>query len=252
MRRFLIPSFDGLKSERSVIDQLVSFINHPSLAPHVTVVKFNDALHFPHIGPDILRVVNKIILPEVGIFVDMKIAEVGKTMINIIKKYVRYNPSIITVTSNVSLASLRAIKEILPSVKVALYDTPTDMSMEECLARYGMTPLEKIYQAITGFESLMGGHSPIDMVVCSAWEMEELIEIFGDRYRFIVPGIRDDWMAGDYQSRRMGVYDVLKKGKGLCFPVMSTQLFTGNPSAGISAEESQRLTQQEIDRFFAE
>ena len=252
-KRVIILPLDGMPSALAVAESWARFFASPFARKLVGVRKYNDALHFPEYGPDILRLVREAVseADDVDDFIDLKIADVTETDKNTLSHYVPYRPSIVTVTSVISCKALMAIKEILPNTRIALVDTLTDIKEEECLERYGMTPLEKISKALASFEKLLKDDNPIDLVVCSPKETSALKQRF--HYKIINAGIRSRHMAKDHQERTTDAYDALSAGADLL--VMGTQLTKGNPNhpdGPISPEESQRITAEEIERFFAE
>lgn len=219
---------------------------NPLAAELIAEIKLNDALHIPGVGPNIINEVRKI-APDVKIFIDLKLPDVSATNINILKRYAPYNPDIVTVTSIVSAASLLAIREKLPEIKIALVDTLTDISEEELKDRYGMSAAAKITKALEFFERRLGDKNPIDYVVCAPTDVKKLGERFGNRYKYINPGIRSPHMAKDHQERITSAYEALINGADLL--VMGAQLSKGNPDhpdRPVSAEESVQITFDEV------
>src|SRR5512133_923332 len=91
---------------------------------------------------------------------------------------------------------------------------------------------------------------PFDSVVCSPLEAAFLKPHISLRnISLIVPGIRDEWMVNEdgtagQQQRYTGVYEALENGA--TFVVMGAQITQGNLKKGITAEESTRMTLEEI------
>ena len=57
-------------------------------------------------------------------------------------------------------------------------------------------------------------------------------------------------MAPDHQKRITGAYEALKLGAWRL--VMGAQITKGNPDKGVSTEESQAITLEEVEKFFTE
>jgi orotidine-5'-phosphate decarboxylase len=248
--RVVILPMDGFKNGEELILRLSQIMASDMAKRLVGTIKLNDALHFPYVGPAILGMIDEILPAGTEKFIDLKIADVSDTNRNTLRHYRSYNPDIVTVTSTVSAKSLLAVKEALPDTKIALVDTLTDISAEEIHLRYGLDAAHKIAEALTDFEILLKSNNPIEIVVCSPRELAYLKEQFGDRYKFITPGIRSPHMAKDHQERVTSAYDALKAGAWRL--VMGAQVTKGNPAKNVSAEESQRITLEEIEKFFAE
>ena len=68
-------------------------------------------------------------------------------------------------------------------------------------------------------------------------------------YEFIVPDIHDKWMLKEDETQKR-ITDVGESldNNGATFAVMFTQLVKGNPAQGISPEQSQALTLEEIKK----
>jgi adenine/guanine phosphoribosyltransferase-like PRPP-binding protein len=129
----------------------------------------------------------------------------------------------------------------------------TDISEAECRSRYGMVPRLKIYNDLTNIrdlykETLPEGveDEPFDMVVCSSHEASFLKSQLPKSYKFIVPGIRDEWMKkpDEHQKRVTGVAEAIRNGAD--FVVMGAQMMNGNPAFHISPEQSRSMTAFEI------
>jgi orotidine-5'-phosphate decarboxylase len=254
-RRPIVLPIDGTKGRQDLIDQLERFLTYEDILSWLGMIKVNDAVHIPFQGPDILSDIRSRLPKEVGLFLDLKIGDVSATVRNTLGRYVDYKPDIVTVSSIVTANGLLAIRETLPMTEIALVDILTDMKFAECNLRYGKAPSEKIASTIVGFDTmcdLMGLSSPIDVVVCSGYDLPHLKSEFGSRFKFLCPGIRDSWMLEggnkDHQERVGGVYDALSAGAD--YLVMGAQLTKGNPRADISPEESRQLTITELKRYF--
>ena len=245
----IILPFDGFPSPEAIYARAQKFFAGSLAQKLVRFVKLNDGLHFSYLGPAILKKLWPIVPESVDFFIDVKIADVSESDKNTLLHYAEYNPAIVTVTSAVSAKSLLAVKEALPNTKIALVDTLTDISAEECMRRYRMKPARKISGALNFFADELGDDNPIQMVVCGPKEVKELKEKF-PRYEFITPSIRSPHMAKDHQARPASAYNALSWGAS--YLVMGAQLTKGNPEKNISAEESQQITLEEIEKYFSE
>lgn len=259
MKKVIIYPVDGTGSAAEVVANLRKFFASPLVSELVAYVKFNDVLHIPGIGPNVIEMARDVVPADVKFFIDLKIGDVSGdeekasvgTVENTLKRYAPYAPGIVTVSAIVSAKTFKLIRPVLPETKLALFSLPTDMSAKECEIRnFGLSPSEKIAKDISDFQQLTGIDNPFDMVVCSPKEVASLKSMFGDTYQFIVPGIRSSHMNKDHQVRTTSAYDALKLGADLI--VMGAQLSKGNQANNISPEESQRLTFEEIQRYFDE
>ena len=263
--RVCILPFDGYESTEEWLKALKNFIVDPDAEKMLAYVKVNDAVHSLDAGgPTIvtgLSVLLKEIAPEVGIFLDLKIFDVSATVINTIKKYSICLPTILTVCSNVSVETLVKLRLEFPDVKLAMVCVPTDIPNEECSHRFGQVPKIKIFSDLTNTREIYSekigkyqcwhkdgynDYEPFDMIVCSPHEVEFLKKNLPASYKFIVPGIRDEWMKkeGEHQKRTTGVAEALDLGAD--FVVMGAQLTKGNMALGINVQESREKTRYAI------
>lgn len=249
-KKVVVFPVDGYLNVGTLVAKLESVMRSEMVRQLIGTIKFNDALHFPGYGPVILEIVTEIVPEGTKKMIDLKIADVSDTNKFTLRHYYPFSPDIVTVTSTVSAKSLSVIKETLPDTKIAIVDTLTDISAEEILERYDMDAAHKIAKALHHFEKYLKGDNPVEIVVCSPWELDFLKAEFGDLYEFLTPGIRSPHMASDHQKRIMSAYGALKAGAQ--WLVMGAQVAKGNPEKGISAEESQQITLNEIEQFFAE
>jgi len=193
---------------------------------------------------------------SIGVFLDLKLADVSATVINTLKKYSLGKNDIVTVLSSVSVETLVKLRLSMPEVKLAMVSALTDMSSDECQTRFGQSPAVKIYNDLMNIEVVFGKETgryqnwpnevvrPFDMVVCSKNDLSFLKKNLRGAYQFIVPGIRDAWMSAGHQKRISGVKDALNTGA--TYVVMGAQLTKGNPENGVTPEESCELTKREI------
>jgi len=182
------------------------------------------------------------------IFADLKLPDVSSTNVNVLRRHADCGINRVTVTYVVSVRSILAIHAINPKTRITLYCVPTDMSEEEAVRRFGKTPFEIIRDALRGFEqefNILGVPNPIGDCVCSGRELVALRRVFGDRYGFVVPGIRSEWMEADHQKRTMSPSEALTLGAGQL--VMGSQL---RGTKGVPMQEAQRRTFEEVRRAY--
>lgn len=266
MKPVILPLDGGLNSAHNII-RLTQLMSSPGIRDVVGMVKINDGNFKADMSApstiDALRSVGNFTNTSFGIFNDLKTGDVSGTLRNISNCFgAASSPEILTVNSLIATKGFLEFKNHLPFTQVALFSVPTDMTVEECKHKYGgMTPAEKIFsdlefyleewEKIVKEEEIVQNDKfrvPFSLVVCSPRELDYLNEKgMGEYFDFLCPGIRDHWMKKDHQERTTGVLEALeKKAKWV---VMFTQLIKGNPDAGISPEESQERTLQEIMKF---
>lgn len=263
----VILAVDGLKSQDEILSKVHAVFSDRSSFDMVSYVKVNDAVHIgPYVGSNFISKLRSVIAErsgyhgaslirtdrvanDVGIFLDLKLADTNGTNVNTIAAYDGID--ILTVRDSVSASGWLKLRRKLGSkTKLALVSVLTDMPVEECLQRYGMLPLQKIMKDITSirlsYSAIRGGDDPVepfDMVVCSPLEVQILSQLFGYKFQFIVPGIRDHWMEKGQQARSTGIRQAINFGATYC--VMGAQMMKGN-SDTVSPEESRSLTAAEI------
>jgi len=254
MRPCIILPIDG-KSGHSILTAIEVVMKDPVARSLISHVKLNDVLHDDLFSStDLVKEVIKLLKrlkSKAKLFLDFKIADTSGTNANTLKRYQEFEPDIVTIRSDCSFKGFLAAKQALPNTKLALVSVLTDMSEEECLRRFNMTPSEKIIRdmRVLWTEAKMytkNGEAPFEMVVCSPLELESLGQYWGDKFQFIVPGIRDSWMLQGQQRRTMGVKDALDGGAD--FVVMGSQMTKGNLGNKVSAEISRKMTVVEIQK----
>ncbi|MCR4280290.1 MAG: orotidine 5'-phosphate decarboxylase [Candidatus Komeilibacteria bacterium] len=254
---------DGLKQSGEILAKIKEMTSDPEARKLISYIKLNDALHnLDMSGPRLVEEIMKLGIPMQSLFLDLKLPDTNGTNLNILEKYAQVIPEmqcIVTIHAICSARSFVEIRQKYPYLRLALVSTLTDMTPEECMKKYGMTPEEKIAKDATDVQNSyidyiyakeIKKHKNLafDMVVCSGLELEYLDQKIGVYFSFITAGIRDTWMAAGQQERTIGVADALEKGADIV--VLGAQLTKGNPEKGISAAESRRRTAEEIDRFF--
>jgi orotate phosphoribosyltransferase/orotidine-5'-phosphate decarboxylase len=258
----VILAVDGLKSQADVLSAVHEVFSDGSSFDQIGYVKVNDAVH---IGPDsgnvfiaglrseiaIMRSPSlKVVVGNVGIFLDLKLADTSDTNVNTIGAYEGID--ILTVRDSVSAKGwLKLRRKLGNKTKLALVSALTDMPIEECRSRYGVMPVQKILNDIIAIEYAYSKVresgdpvEPFDMVVCSPLDVQFLSQLFGYKFQFIVPGIRDAWMEKGQQARSAGIKQAINFGASFC--VMGAQMMKGNPDEGISPEQSRRLSAGQI------
>ncbi|HHX58246.1 MAG TPA: hypothetical protein GX706_00530 [Candidatus Moranbacteria bacterium] len=261
--RPIVLAMDGCKSAMDLVVKTTCIMNNPDVGKFVGLVKINDGNFKPDMSAPMisqaLQVVAEVTRVNFGIFNDLKLGDVSTTMANYARCFKDHSPEIMTVSTIIEPKGFLEVRRELPNTKIALFSVPTDMTSEQCQRKYWLTPEERILQDIIFFleewEKLAQDHdipteTPFDLVVCSPRELDYLKIGVGDKLGFVCPGIRDSWMNNDHQRRTTGVYEALSKGAN--WLVMGSQLLKGNPEAGVSAEESQKRTLEEIQRFMAD
>ena len=261
MKKIILP-LDGYPCGREMLEKLRELLGEPDLAELLAFIKVNDGVHNKDFGgPEMVREIKHILSSgkhEIGVFLDLKIFDVSETLKNTLKKYIEYPPEILTVSSSCSVSGVVELRKLLPkSVKLAMVSVLTDISVEECLARFGQSPEVKIYNDLMNFRAIyrqqIGTYEgwddqiePFDLVVCSPRELTFLKRNLPEDYGFIVPGIRDEWMkkANEHQKRIMGAKEALDLGA--TFLVMGAQMVKGNPGNGVSPEQSRQMTKEQI------
>ncbi|MFA5108931.1 MAG: orotidine 5'-phosphate decarboxylase / HUMPS family protein [Patescibacteria group bacterium] len=267
MKRVIILPFDGYESGFKLLETIKSLIDLPDLANLLAFIKLNDGVHnIDFGGPDIIKSIRSILMAHkvsAGIFLDLKIYDVSATVENVLKKYAApgITPEILTVSSQVSAETLLKLRVLLPQTKLAMVSMVTDISVDECQARFGQSPEVKIYNDLVNirkaYQKLIKDKNlditlePFDLVVCSPQELNFLKKNLPADYNFIVPGIRDEWMKkkDEHQKRVTGARKALEAGA--TYLVMGAQLTKGNPEKEISAATSRRLTLEELAKVDA-
>lgn len=261
MRKVAILPLDGYGSSQALIAAMEKLLDEPGLADLVRFIKLNDGVHnLDAGGPFTVTAIQKILADRqlgIGLFLDLKVYDVSATVENILRKYLTCPPDILTVSSGCSVEGIIKLRKLLPTTKLAMISTPTDISRDECLSRFGQAPEIKIFNDLSNIATIyhrekandfsgLDKLEPFDMVVCSPKELKFLRPNLPRSYEFIVPGIRDAWMLkkDEHQKRTTGVREALEDGA--TYVVMGAQLTKGNPEREISPEESRTLTQGEV------
>lgn len=249
----MILPLDGYENSQKLLEFLEKLLKETGVKELLAFVKVNDAVHNMDCGgPKIILLIKDLLQKysvEAGIFLDLKIYDVSETLKNTLKKYAECAPDILTVSSNCSVKGILELRRLLPNTNLAMISVPTDISQDECQARFGLTPELKIYNDLMNIRHEYAKiakpedkQEPFDLVVCSCHELSFLKQNLTGFYGYITPGIRDEWMKKkeDHQKRTTGVVDALNMGA--TYVVMGAQLTKGNPEMGITAAESRQKT----------
>lgn len=252
----IVYPLDSFESAALLFCEATKVLLEPGMSDFVRILKINDGAHMPDMsGPMVVRGIHaigkKLNIP-LGVFLDLKINDTYGTIKNVIQHYKADPPEILTVSENTSVQGFLTLLQELPETELAFFDVATDIPEQECMARWRMTPEEKIRQDICLIEDeyskIRGANDPelpFHLFVSSPRELDYLHdEGITKRYGSVTPGIRDEWMMKGQQRRITGVKYAIEKGSK--YVVMGSQLRDGNPKNGISPEESRRLTAQEI------
>jgi orotidine-5'-phosphate decarboxylase/adenine/guanine phosphoribosyltransferase-like PRPP-binding protein len=256
-KRVVILPFDGHESGEILLSALEKMLDSPGITSLISHIKLNDGVHNMDMGgPNIVRAIKAVLADRdlpIGIFLDLKIGDVGPTMENTLKKYAKHPPEILTVSALCSAEGILKLRRLLPNTKLAMLSMLTDIKEDECAARFGQMPAVKIYNDLMNIRRIYkmkiqegDNPEPFDLVVCSPHELLFLGKNLPGSYGFIVPGIRDEWMKkkDEHQQRITGVKQALDMGA--TYVVMGAQLTKGNPGNDITPEQSCQMTEQEI------
>ncbi|PLX20579.1 hypothetical protein C0584_05025 [Candidatus Parcubacteria bacterium] len=259
MKNVVIVPIDGKQSGSGILGTVHNLLQCETARSMISHFKINDGVNTPDMsGPMLISKIKAVIKAaesKAGIFLDFKLADTSDTNWNTVKHFVDQGlpPDILTVRESLSTSGFLKLRTMLPDTKIALVSILTDTPEEECRRRNGMFPAVKLLNDITNiqaeYEKRRNETSPkraFDMVVCSPLELDLLVRNFPYQYQYIVPGIRDSWMAAGQQARISGIAAALNHGATYC--VAGSQMLKGAPNDGVSAEESRKLTALEIEK----
>lgn len=266
-RRRVIAALDGFKEWGTLVEVFCLLIAGP-IGPYLLAVKLNDALdrwgaaafrnlwQEAGIGGEVKAMADMKIGGGIGTMPDLKLHDVVDTNLHRIAPYAEFQAdAIVTVAMDCSVATWQRVPERYPDLQAALMGVPTDISEEECKARFGGTPWEttnrQLHYICRELDEEMGKpRAPQPPCLIAGYDVivPALAEYPG--IKPITPGIRDEWMHKGSQKRTAGVYDALLAGAHAV--VMGAQIVKGNPDAGVTREESQEHTAAEIERFLVD
>ncbi|MFH1583126.1 MAG: orotidine 5'-phosphate decarboxylase / HUMPS family protein [Candidatus Falkowbacteria bacterium] len=255
----IILPFDGYMKAYQILFDFRSILRETGTRDLIGFVKGNDFFHCDDMpGPVIMRALGKIAVEEkadIGVFLDLKLADVKDTVMNTAKHYADSFPGkgILTVSDKVNGEGFLYLRRVLPNVKLALLSVLTDMKPEDCAFRWGHYPdtmiLHMVRRIQAEYEAVRGEKDPkyaLDLIVCSANEVAFLRQVLGFTYGYVCPGIRDRWMTKGQQKRTAGARWALNQGA--TYLVMGAQMTKGNPGEGVTAQQSRQMTMDEIKK----
>jgi len=255
----VIFPLDGYMKAHQALFDFRSILREPGMKELISFAKGNDLFHCDDMpGPAVMKALGKIAIEEntdVGIFLDLKLADVKNTDMNTARHYADSFPGkgIITISDKVNGEGFLYVRRALPNVKLALVSVLTDMKSEVCAPRYGNYPDTEILHMVrciqSEYEKVRTEKDPkyaFDLIVCSANEVAFLRQVLGFIYGYICPGIRDSWMTEGQQARTAGVKWALNQGA--TYLVMGAQMAKGNPEKGVTAEQSRQMTIEEVKK----
>jgi len=241
MKKIILP-IDGFQNFSQVKEKLDNIFQNKEIKHLISHIKLNDIVYSTEGCLMYQKIVNYLEdsnLQDIKIFLDLKLSDTSGTNWNIMMQYIEQGliPDILTVRECCSSTTFRKLAEDLPTVNIAVVSVLTDTSEDECMFRYGMSPVEKITHDLKKISTMCP--RLIDAFVCSPQEVNYLKENF-PHLKSIVPGIRDNWMQKGQQIRTMGAKQAFDAGAD--YLVMGSQLTKGNPDNGISPAQSIKMT----------
>jgi len=261
-KRVVIAALDGFVDWDKLVRTAASLVEGP-IGEYLLAFKFNDAVDrwgadlFPKLYGE-LGITCGDITPmadmKIGAMADLKLRDVVKTNLARIAPYAEFDPSaIVTVAMDCGVQTWRAVPEKYPNLRTALMGVPTDVTPEECKARFGGDPWEVTDRQLAFIcrendPETGQPRAPMPPCIIAAADVIAPIREKYEGIETIVPGIRDWWMKEDHQKRKGGTYEVLDKGAWAL--VMGTQIIKGGQ--GVDTIESQKRTAGEIERFLAD
>ena len=255
MQKVVLP-IDGCSTWPEVEEKIFTAFENEKAEKLISHIKINDVTNMYGEGSRVMERIQDLLksicndpdCSDVKIFLDLKLSDTSGTNINYLKKhYLKFGliPDILTVRARCSAKTFKELKELLPNTTLAVVSVTTDVKEEECEYRNGNEASAKVIaKDVEQLKHLCP--DTFTAVVCSPFEVAYLKECFPEM-KFIVPGIRDEWMDKGQQERCCGVVEAF--GNGADLVVMGSQLTKGNPENGISAEKSVELTVIEFEKI---
>jgi len=257
--RCVFLAVDGKANVADVFREIQKAVDGP-IAPYIKGVKFNDVLQLPDAGEKLVRdfVAGFPGFVPMVPFVDLKVVDVWDTASNYMKKYYpSFNELVVTFSVHCSTQVFNNLPQFFPGANVAIFCVGTDVTPEDCKAKYDMTPsecaqrwlgfVERKFQVLR--DELEESEKSITQEHCAAHVISsfDMLGMFGESFPWagpIVPGIRDHWMLTGNQKRTAHSRAAIEAGAR--YLVLGGQATRGNPDAGIDATESQRRTARQI------
>lgn len=161
-KRVVTCALDGFHSPWETIAFLRDLFLDPRAREYVGMVKLEDALFFPGLGPAVVGRVQNVLPQGVGIFLDLKLLRTVAATRHILEAFAPARPAVITVSAEVSLETLDLVREMLPEpeTKIALVVVTTDIGEKEYLERWGVSVVERFARTLRSLAPL------VDAVVC--------------------------------------------------------------------------------------
>ena len=151
------------------------------------------------------------------VFLDLKFHDIPNTVAGAVRSAVRLRPFCLTLHAAGGRAMMRAAaeaaREAAEELAVArprlLGVTVLTSFDEDDMVAVGMQPpLADQVNRLAELAETTG----LDGVVCSAHEITELRQLFGDDFKLVVPGIRPAWSSADDQKRVLTPAEALRRG----------------------------------------
>jgi len=251
-KRIVYLAVDKQKSFDKAMS-LISGVFDGPMQSYMAGCKFNDALHASGWGgPDLIDEVISL-CPGRTMFIDLKLMDVGDTIINTIRHYYGHAKLLVTVSVHCSAQAYQLLNKEFPELEIAVMGVPTDIKHEEFINRYGMVPFEAMEKWYGGLVSEYRSLTKDQIAYPNRYAISsiDMLEMLAEKFPVVnpvTPAIRDNWMKTQNQQRVVSSAQALIHGAKRL--VIGNQLFNGNPEVGISAHESQRLTAVELETYF--
>ena len=145
----IIP-YDGFKDAYKLLQEVEADLRNSDILEMLSFIKVNDAVFLPPFSAvdwvtKLLMLIDEYARDlDVGIFLDLKLADTSGTLKNIVTHFGSCEQKILTVRSNLSGKGYLEIRRALPDVKIALVSFLTDNLEQDCLEQYGLFPEERI------------------------------------------------------------------------------------------------------------
>lgn len=188
-----------------------------AVGPHVAVLKVGLELFLRH-GPEVVDVVRG--GEKVGLFLDLKLHDIPKTVAGAARSVARLKPEYVTVHASGGTAMVQAAVEAAPDVKIAAVTVLTSLSDADLVAIGVPGPPLDVVRRLGRLAVEAGARA----LVCSPLEVAALRAEVGPDIDLIVPGIRPAGSAADDQSRIATPEQALADG--------ATLLVIGRPITG--------------------
>lgn len=213
-----------------------------ALAPHVGFFKVGLEIITAAGGPTIVSHVQR---HGGQVFFDAKFNDIPNTVGAASRSVGTLGVKLFTVHASAGLEAMKAAVENKGSADVFAVTVLTSMDEATCMATFGKTPQEKVFQFAS--DAVEAG---CDGIVCSPHELE----LIGKNEAFkslqkITPGIRPSWYAAEDQKRVMTPAEAIKAGADFLVigrPITAPPMGIGSPIDAVKKiiEEIQGATAQ--------